>query len=175
MAWVAVLDAGAGRKEQALRGHTRCGVWPLPANPPEQRHRQTRELAVVYAWTGEREAAIRQLQAIVQTPAALNPERSETQSRVRTTRADPRSDKIVTVAAQPIKKSIDRSDFALQRVRPRLILRRTRLQRAGDPKLSLESRTFLFLDFKDCFGEGAETSTRRRVRSQFVLLVTRLL
>ncbi|MDB6147663.1 MAG: serine/threonine protein kinase with repeat [Spartobacteria bacterium] len=103
LAWIAVLDAGAGRKEQALReGAHAAEVWPLPANPRNGAI-VAREVAVIYAWAGEREKAIRQLQAIVQTPESvdagdlkLNPEWDDL-------RADPRFEKIVIDAAQPIK------------------------------------------------------------------------
>ena len=102
LAWIAVLDAGAGRKEQALREGTHAAeVWPLPANPRNGAI-VARELAVVYAWTGEREAAIRQLQAIVQTPAALNAGDLKLNPEWDDLRADPRFDKIATEAVEPV-------------------------------------------------------------------------
>jgi TolB-like protein len=100
-AGVAKLDAGLGRKEEAIR-EARQAVELLPiaksaVNGPDN----IANLALVYAWTGERDRALEQLEKIATVPTSpgsptygdflLNPCWDDL-------RGDPRFDKIVAAA-----------------------------------------------------------------------------
>jgi tetratricopeptide (TPR) repeat protein len=68
---VATLDAGLGRKEEAIR-EARRAVELLPiakdfVNGPTW----VADLALVYAWTGERDAALEQLEKVATIPGVL--------------------------------------------------------------------------------------------------------
>jgi tetratricopeptide (TPR) repeat protein len=71
LAEVATLDAGLGRKEEAIR-EARRAVELLPitkdaVNGPDQ----VAALALVYAWTGERDRALEQLEKVATIPGVL--------------------------------------------------------------------------------------------------------
>jgi predicted Zn-dependent protease len=95
----AMLDAGLGRKEEAIREALRAvDLMPIakdsiagPAN--------VASLAMVYAWTGERDRALEQLEIVVKMPGD-----APTYGDLRfnpcwdSLRNDPRFDKIVAAA-----------------------------------------------------------------------------
>ena len=111
LAYIAEIDAALGHKEDAIR-EARNAVerWPNGLLAPNIQAL----LAIVYVWTGERDAAFSQLAGLVKLPAVpslqwwacpaavtagelkLNPIWDEL-------RNDPRFDKIVAQAAKPIK------------------------------------------------------------------------
>jgi TolB-like protein len=95
---VATLDAGLGRKEEAIRGALRAvDLLPIAKeslNGPDL----VAKLALVYAWTGERDRAFEQLETVATIPNGptygdllLNPCWDDL-------RGDPRFDKIVAAA-----------------------------------------------------------------------------
>jgi TolB-like protein len=112
LAHIAEIDAALGRKEDAIReGRKAVELWPL------KRHAIigwdiAASLAIVYMWSGERDAALQQLAEVAKLPAwpshapggprlsagelKLNPLWDEL-------RNDPRFDKIIAEAAEPIK------------------------------------------------------------------------
>jgi tetratricopeptide (TPR) repeat protein len=68
LALLAKIDAGLGRKEEAIdEGRRAVDLMPISkdsaAGPP-----RLRDLALVYAWTGERDLAIEQLQRLAKIP-----------------------------------------------------------------------------------------------------------
>lgn len=66
-----MIDAGLGRKEEAVREAQRA-VELLPLEKDPLTHAELiKDLAVVYAWTGEKEAALDQLKSLLQIPAPL--------------------------------------------------------------------------------------------------------
>jgi serine/threonine protein kinase/Tfp pilus assembly protein PilF len=65
---VAMIDAGLGRKEDAIR-EARRAVELMPiAKDSQGGPRQVADLALVYAWTGERDRALEQLQIVATIP-----------------------------------------------------------------------------------------------------------
>jgi len=93
---VSEIDAGLSRKDQAIREARRA--VDLNANRPLERTYSVVNLALVYAWTGERERALAQLEIVAAIPAGpdygdllLNP-------RWDSLRGDKRFDKIVAAA-----------------------------------------------------------------------------
>jgi TolB-like protein len=93
---VSEIDAGLGRKDQAIREAQRA--VDLSANDPLERTYSVLNLALVYTWTGERDRALEQLEIVAAIPAGptygdllLNP-------RWDSLRGDPRFDKIVAAA-----------------------------------------------------------------------------
>src|SRR6266496_5432512 len=97
-AGVATLDAGLGKKEEAIR-EARQAVELLPiAKDSLNGPNLVVNLALVYAWTGERERALEQLEIVATIPGGpdygdllLNP-------RWDSLRGDKRFDKIVAAA-----------------------------------------------------------------------------
>jgi serine/threonine-protein kinase len=65
---VAMVDAGLGRKEDAIR-EARRAVELMPiAKDSQWGPRQVADLALVYAWTGERDRALEQLEIVATIP-----------------------------------------------------------------------------------------------------------
>jgi len=65
---VAMVDAGLGRKEDAIR-EARRAVELMPiAKDSQWGPRQVADLALVYAWTGERDRALEQLEIVATLP-----------------------------------------------------------------------------------------------------------
>ena len=68
-AQVAMLDAGLGRKEDAIREALRAvDLMPI-AKDSHRRSLLVTNLALVYAWTGERDRALEQLEIVAKIPA----------------------------------------------------------------------------------------------------------
>ena len=72
LSYLGVIDAGLGRKEEALaEGRRACELLPVTkdavAGPP-----LLANLAVIYAWTGEKAAAIETLTALMRVPNHLS-------------------------------------------------------------------------------------------------------
>src|SRR5262249_53947693 len=96
---VATIDAGLGRKEEAIReARQAVEIMPIAVDSLNGPY-HVAKLALVYAWTGERDAALEQLQKIATLPGyaptygdlLLNPCWDDL-------RGDPRFDKIVAAA-----------------------------------------------------------------------------
>jgi TolB-like protein len=100
---VSEIDAGLGRKDEAIREAQRAvDLTPIAKDPLDRTHSVV-NLALVYAWTGERERALEQLEIVAAIPAGptygdllLNP-------RWDSLRGDPRFDKIVAAAKAAMK------------------------------------------------------------------------
>ena len=103
MAWIAQADAGLGRKEDALReAQHALEVWPLSRDAtitPDI----AQIIAVAYIWAGEREAALQLLGQFAKVPYGptagdlkLNPVWDDL-------RNDPRFERIIAKAVEPIK------------------------------------------------------------------------
>jgi TolB-like protein/predicted Zn-dependent protease/predicted Ser/Thr protein kinase len=95
---VARLDAGLGRKEDAIREALRAVELMPSAKSSLYGPRAVTNLALVYAWTGEHDRALQQLEIVAKIPAGptygdllLNPCWDDL-------RGDPRFDKIVAAA-----------------------------------------------------------------------------
>ena len=95
---VSEIDAGLGRKDQAIREARRAVELNPIAKDPLERTYSVVNLALVYAWTGERDRALEQLEIVAAIPAGptygdllLNPCWDDL-------RRDKRFDKIVAAA-----------------------------------------------------------------------------
>ena len=99
--YIAEIDAALGRKEDAIReGRHATELWPLTRDARVAAEIATL-LAIVYMWTGERDAAIQQLEEVVKVPGGptfgdlkLNPVWDDL-------RNDPRFGKIIADASMP--------------------------------------------------------------------------
>jgi tetratricopeptide (TPR) repeat protein len=69
LARVAILDAGLGRKEDAIREALRAVELMPSAKSSLYGPRAVTNLALVYAWTGERDQALGQLEIVAKIPA----------------------------------------------------------------------------------------------------------
>jgi tetratricopeptide (TPR) repeat protein len=97
-AFAACLDAGLGRKEEAIREARRAVDLVPIAKDSYWGPELVANLALVYAWTGERDRALEQLEIVATIPAGpsygdlrFNPCWDDL-------RSDPRFDKIVAAA-----------------------------------------------------------------------------
>src|SRR6266480_33090 len=99
--YIAEIDAALGRKEDAIReGRHATELWPVTRDARVAAEIATL-LAIVYMWTGERDAAIQQLEEVVKVPGGptfgdlkLNPVWDDL-------RNDPRFGKIIADASMP--------------------------------------------------------------------------
>ena len=114
LGYIAEIDAGLGRKEDAIReARNAVELWPLKCDAwiaPDMGIL----LAIVYMWTGERDAALQQLAEVAKLPAlgpvvlagcpaGLSAGELKLDPLWDELRNDPRFDKIVAEAAKPIK------------------------------------------------------------------------
>jgi hypothetical protein len=95
---VAALEAGLGRKEEAIREARRAvDLKPIAKDSLQGPHIAT-TLALVYAWTGERDLAIEQLEIVAKIPAGPSYGDLRFNPCWDSLRSDPRFDKIVAAA-----------------------------------------------------------------------------
>ena len=67
-----LIDAGLGRKDEAIReGERACQLTPLRKDVVDGAELMT-NLALIYAWTGEKDRALEQLTAISGIPSNLS-------------------------------------------------------------------------------------------------------
>jgi len=113
LVYIAEIDAAFGRKEDAIReGQNAVELWPLKRDAKLAPDVAT-YLAIVYMWTGERDAALQQLADVANLPAwpslhtpssaALSAGELKLDPLWDELRNDPRFDKIIAEAAKPIK------------------------------------------------------------------------
>ena len=74
--------------------------WPMTRDPVEAARVAT-STAIVYSWLGDREAAIRELQAVVKLPGGPSPGGLRLDPHWDELRSDPKFAEIVAEAAQP--------------------------------------------------------------------------
>jgi TolB-like protein/Tfp pilus assembly protein PilF len=103
LSWLALWDAGLGRREDAIRESQKAidlqSISPDPANETDLAERQ----ALVYAWSGERDRALQQLERLAKIPSDLSPGDLKLNPGWDSLRKDPRFDKLVAEAAKPVK------------------------------------------------------------------------
>jgi tetratricopeptide (TPR) repeat protein len=93
---VAALDAGLGRKQQAIE-EARQAVELMPVAKDSARGPWlARNLAMVYAWTGERDLAIEQLEILAKIPGGPSYGELRFDPTWDSLRGDPRFEEIVT-------------------------------------------------------------------------------
>jgi predicted Zn-dependent protease len=94
-----VIDAGLGRKEQALQeGRRACELLPI-SNDAVSGTGLAINLAQIYAWTGEKDRAIEQIAAVERIPNLLSYGLLKLHPYWDSLRGDPRFEKIVTSLA----------------------------------------------------------------------------
>ena len=91
-----MIDAGLGRKEEALREGRRA-VEMLPVERDALNGLRVREfLAIIYAWTGEKDLACEQLAATTKLPASASYGQLRLHPYWDPLRGDPRFEQIVS-------------------------------------------------------------------------------
>jgi tetratricopeptide (TPR) repeat protein len=97
-----MIDAGLGRKEDAVR-EARRAVELQPREKDQLTYAELiKNLAVVYAWTGQREAALNELKALLQIPAPISYGQLRLHPYWDSLRGDPRFAKLVADSTQPV-------------------------------------------------------------------------
>jgi serine/threonine-protein kinase len=97
-----MIDAGLGRKEDALR-EARRAVELFPGEKdPLTRAELIKYLAVVYAWTGEKDAALKELTTALQMPSPISYGQLRLHPYWNALRGDPHFEKLVVDSAKPI-------------------------------------------------------------------------
>ena len=100
--YLAQIDALLGQKEEALRkGRRVVELWPMSRDARFAPEIST-QLALVYAWGGEHEAAMEQLASVVRLPCGPTFGELKLNPRWDDLRADPRFDQIIAEAEKPI-------------------------------------------------------------------------
>jgi tetratricopeptide (TPR) repeat protein len=95
---LAMYDAGSGRKEEAIREALRAVELMPIAKDSYWGPQRVLNLALVYAWTGERDRALEQLEKVATVPNGPSYGELRFHPRWDDLRADSRFDKIVAAA-----------------------------------------------------------------------------
>jgi tetratricopeptide (TPR) repeat protein len=97
-----MIDAALGRKEDAVR-EARRAVELHPREKDQLTYAELiKNLAVVYAWTGQREAALNELKSLLQIPGPLTHGELRLHPYYDPLRGDPRFDQLVAESAKPV-------------------------------------------------------------------------
>jgi len=97
-----LIDAGLGRKEEAIREGRRANEL-LPVTKDALGGAHIMEyLGVIYAWTGEKDLAIKQIAATLQVPSLLSYGQLRLHPFWDPIRGDPRFEKLVEEAKKPV-------------------------------------------------------------------------
>jgi TolB-like protein/Tfp pilus assembly protein PilF len=98
-----MIDAALGRKEDAIREGRRA-IELLPVTKDVMTGSELlRNLALIYAWTGEKELALNQIAAALQGPGHITYGQLRLHPWWDAIRDDPRFDKLVEEARKPVK------------------------------------------------------------------------
>ncbi len=97
-----MIDAALGRKGDAVR-EARRAVELHPREKDQLTYAELiKNLAVVYAWTGQREAALNELKSLLQIPGPLTHGELRLHPYYDPLRGDPRFDQLVAESAKPV-------------------------------------------------------------------------
>jgi tetratricopeptide (TPR) repeat protein len=97
-----LIDAGLGRKEEALtEGRRAVELLPLTKDALTGAELMT-FLAVIYAWTGEKDLALKELTSLLEIPGHLSYGQLRLHPSWDPLRGDPRFDKIVEDSKKPV-------------------------------------------------------------------------
>ena len=103
-AWsrLALIDAGLGRKEEAIReGRRACELLPVTKDSLDGPSFIT-NLAIIYAWTGEKDLAFEQLALSAQLPGGVSYGELKHYPQWDSLRDDPRFEKLLASLAPPL-------------------------------------------------------------------------
>src|SRR5262249_34494578 len=99
---IGMIDAALGRKEEAVR-EARRAVELHPREKDELTYAELiKNLAVVYAWTGQREAALSELKSLLQIPAPFTYGELRLHPYWDPLRGDRRFDQLVVESTKPV-------------------------------------------------------------------------
>ena len=99
ISWLGVIDAGLGRKEDAVQeGRRACELTPISRDAIDGVNYAT-NLARIYAWIGEKDLAIQQIETIERVPNRLSYGALKLHPYWDSLRGDPRFEKIVSSLA----------------------------------------------------------------------------
>jgi tetratricopeptide (TPR) repeat protein len=102
ISFLGMIDAGLGRKEDALReGRHACELCP-PSKDALDGVALAVNLAQIYVWTGEKDLAIAQIEAVERLPTYLSYGLLKLQPIWDPLRGDPRFEKLLEEAKQPV-------------------------------------------------------------------------
>ena len=102
MSVLGMIDAALGRKEDAVH-EARRAVDLLPLEKDPLTHAELmKNLAVVYAWTGEKDVALNELTELLQIPAPISYGQLRLHPYWDPLRDDPRFEKLVAESAKPV-------------------------------------------------------------------------
>jgi tetratricopeptide (TPR) repeat protein len=97
-----MIDAALGHKEDAVR-EARSAVELHPREKDQLTYAElTKNLAVVYAWSGNKEAALNELKSLLQIPAPLSYGELRLHPYWDPLRGDPRFDQLVLESTKPV-------------------------------------------------------------------------
>jgi hypothetical protein len=97
-----LIDAGLGRKEEAIReGRRASELLPVAKDAVNGAHIMY-ILGIIYAWTGEKDLAIKQIAATLQVPNVLSYGELRLHPFWDPLRGDPRFEKLVEEAKKPV-------------------------------------------------------------------------
>ena len=97
-----MIDAALGRKEEVVR-EARRAVELHPREKDQLTYAELiKNLAVVYAWTGQREAALNELKSLLQIPAPLSYGELRLHPYWDPLQGDPRFDQLVVESTKPV-------------------------------------------------------------------------
>jgi TolB-like protein/Tfp pilus assembly protein PilF len=97
-----MIDAALGRKEDAVR-EARQAIELHPLEKDQLTYAELiKNLAVVYAWTGEKEAALNELKVLLQIPAPISYGQLRLHPYWDPLRGNPRFDKLVQESTKPV-------------------------------------------------------------------------
>ena len=97
-----LIDAGLGRKEEAIReGRRAAELTPVAKDAVRGAHIM-QFLGVIYAWTGEKDLAIKQIAATLQVPSWLSYGQLRLHPFWDPLRGDPRFEKLVEESKKPV-------------------------------------------------------------------------
>jgi TolB-like protein/class 3 adenylate cyclase/Flp pilus assembly protein TadD len=103
LAGLGVIDAGLGRKEEALwEGRRAIELTPIAKNSLHGLVALT-DFAMICAWTGERDVAIEQLEALAKVPGGPTYGELRLSPVWDSLRGDPRFEKVMAETAKPVK------------------------------------------------------------------------
>jgi TolB-like protein/tRNA A-37 threonylcarbamoyl transferase component Bud32 len=97
-----LIDAGLGRKEEAIREGRRASDLLPVAKDAFHGALIMQYLGVIYAWTGEKDLAIKQIAATLQVPSGLSYGQLRLHPFWDPLRGDPRFEKLVEEARKPV-------------------------------------------------------------------------
>jgi Flp pilus assembly protein TadD len=97
-----LIDAGLGRKEEAIREGRRAAELTPVTKDAMNGANIMQFLGVIYAWTGEKDLAIKQIAATLQVPSGLSYGDLRLRPFWDPLRGDPRFEKLVEEAKKPV-------------------------------------------------------------------------